>query len=132
MIGDVPIVTFDTSAHNRLVDDGLRSEPIIAGIKSRLWFRFAGLSVEELFACPDPKREALFTSCRDLQRGPSECLLPSNLLIEQLILRHFQDPKTFDWKTVDVRWPDCEIAIRNPDFFRDEEESQKQREFQLE
>ena len=39
MIGEIPIVSFDTSAHNRLVDDGSRSEPILAGINSGLWFR---------------------------------------------------------------------------------------------
>lgn len=133
MIGDVPIVSFDTSAHNRLVDDGPRSEPILAGINSELWFRFAGLSVEELFACRETNdREALFTSCRRLQRGTSECLLPTNLLIEQLILNHFNDPATFNWKTVNVRWPDCERAIRNPEFFSDEQASKEQREFQLE
>jgi hypothetical protein len=133
MIGAVRIVTFDTSAHNRVVDDGPRSKPILAGINSELWFRFAGLSVEELFACSKPEeRDALFTSCRRLQRGPSECLLASNLLIEQLILGYFNDPKTFDWKMVNVRWSDCERAIRNPEFFADEHVSKEQRELQRE
>lgn len=133
MIGETPIVTFDTSAHNRLVDDGPRSEPILARINSGLWFRFAGLSIEELFACRETsRREALLSSCRRLQSGPSECLLPSNLLIEQLILDHFNDPATFNWKTVNVRWPACERAIRSPEFFADEQVSKAQREFQLE
>jgi hypothetical protein len=135
MIGDVPIVSFDTSAHNRLVKDkdGSRSEAVLAGINSGLWFRFAGLSVEELFACPDPdERAKLFTSCRSLQRGPSQSLLPSSLLIEQLILHYFSAPATFNWKTVDVRWPDCDEAIRDPEFFLDEKVSKEQRELQKE
>ncbi len=132
MIGDFPIVTFDTSAHNRLVDDGLRAEPILTKINSELWFRFAGLSVEELSASSDPKREELFTSCRRLQNGPNECLLPTNLLIEQLVLGHSNKPAAFDWKTVNVRWSDCERAIRNPEFFADEQDSKDQREFQRE
>src|SRR5882724_5641134 len=106
MIGDVPIVSFDTSAHNRLVDDGALSVPIMAAINSGLWFRFAGLCVEELFAASNPdERKLLFASCRGLQRGPSECLLPPNKLTEQLVLAHRNDPKNFDWKTVNVSWP---------------------------
>jgi len=42
VIADFPIVSFDTSAHNRLVDDGPLSEPVIAGLKSGLFFRFVG------------------------------------------------------------------------------------------
>jgi hypothetical protein len=33
---------------------------------------------------------------------------------------------------VNVRWPDCERAIRSPEFFADEQVSKEQREFQLE
>jgi hypothetical protein len=98
-----------------------------------MWFRFSGLSVEELFAHPDPgERDALFDSCRRIQSGPSECFLPSNLLTEQLILAHFNDPTDFNWKTIDVRWPDCARALRNSEFFADDPVSKEQREFQRE
>lgn len=67
MIGNLPIVTFDTTAHNRLVDDGPLSEPVLAGLKSGFFFRFAGLTIDEMVATPDPaKRAALFTSCARL------------------------------------------------------------------
>ena len=131
MIGEIPIVTFDTNAHNLLVDD-LRSESVLTEMKS-MWFRFAGLSMEELFATsPASRRNDLFTSCRKIQSGPSECFLPSNLLTEQLILAHFNDPVAFNWKTVDVRWPDCDRAIRDPKFYDDEPVSKEQRDFQWE
>jgi hypothetical protein len=131
MIGEVPVVSFDTSAHNRLV--GPDAEPIIARINSELWFRFAGSCVEELSATARPEdRNKLFASCQSLQRGPSECLLPSNLLTEQLVSAHFADPKTFNWKTVNVRWSDCERAIRDPRFFDDEQTAGEQRAFQRE
>lgn len=131
MIGDVPIVTFDTSAHNRLADGSVSSRQSRERINSQLWFRFAGLSVEELYATSRAEnREALFASCRGLQCGPSECLLPPNKLTEQLVLAHQNDPRNFDWKVVDVRWPRCEEAIRDPAFFDDAETSQGQREFQ--
>jgi hypothetical protein len=128
MIGEIPTVTFDTNAHNRLVDDP-HSESILAAMRS-MWFRFAGLSIEELFACPATRRNDLFASCRQIQSGPSECFLPSNLLTEQLISAHFNDPANFNWKTVDVRWSDCDRAIRNPKFHDDEPVSKEQRDVQ--
>jgi hypothetical protein len=131
MIGEIPIVTFNTDAHNRLADDP-RCESVLAEMKS-VWFRFAGLSVEELFATsPASRRDALFASCRNIQNGPSECFLPSNLLTEQLILAHFNYPATFNWKTVDVSWPDCDRQIRSPKFYDDETVSKEQRDFQWE
>jgi len=130
MIGEIPIVTFNTDAHNRLADDP-RSGSILTEMKS-MWFRFAGLSIEELFAAPAGRRDVLFASCRKIQSGPSECFLPSNLLTERLILAHFGDHAAFNWKTVDVRWPDCDRAIRNPKFSDDEPVSREQRDFQWE
>lgn len=123
MISDVPIVTFDTSAHNRLVADGLNSEPILISIRSCLFFRFAGLSIEELICTPDPtKRASLFASCARLQEGPSDCLYPQNELIRLLVVEHFRNPSSFNWMTVDVRAYECEDAIRRRrDFVGDQQ-----------
>jgi hypothetical protein len=119
---NIPIVTFDTSAHNRLVKDGARSEALLAGIKSGLFFRFAALSIEELIATPDPKlRAALFSSCAQLQRGPNDCLYPQNELIRLLTVAHLKNPTNFDWKTVDVSAPEYEGAIRSLEFVNDEQ-----------
>ena len=115
MIGAVPTSTFDTSAHNRLIDDDRsRSEGVLRTVNSQLWFRFAGLTIEELSACPTPRRELLFAACRKLQDGPSECLLPSSLLTEALVSAYHQNPISFKWKEVNVRWGMCEAAIREP------------------
>ena len=123
MISDVPIVTFDTSAHNRLVEDGPRSEPILISIRSGLFFRFAGLSIEELICTPDPaKRASLFASCARLQGGPSDCLYPQNELIRLLVVEHFRNPLSFNWMTVDVRAYEYEDAIRRRrDFVGDQQ-----------
>ena len=70
MRSDIPIVSFDTSAHNRLVKDGACSEAVMAGIKSRFFFRFAALSIEELVATPDVAlREAFFFRSWRPRRG---------------------------------------------------------------
>jgi len=100
----LPKVTFDTSAHNRLVDDSALAEPVLACIASKRFFRFAGLSIEEMVSCKDSnkRRTALFTSCRQLHDGPSDCLNTPNVLLTRLILEHHKSPSTFDWLKVDV------------------------------
>ncbi len=127
MIGDLPVVCFDTSAHNRLVDDGPRSEPIMA-VQLGLFFRFAGLSIEEMIATPDPaKRAALFGYCGRVQKGRTDCIQPQNELLRLLILAHSKDPSAFDWKSVNVRALDYERGIGDRTLIGDEELSADQR-----
>jgi hypothetical protein len=128
VIGDIPIVSFDTSAHNRLVDDGVVSEPILAGLKSGFSFRFVGLSIDEMVATSDPaKRAALFTYCARLQDGLAECIYPHNELIKRMITEHHKDPASFNWKAVDVKAREYERAIRKRELFDDEVLSGEQR-----
>jgi hypothetical protein len=128
MIGDIPIVSFDTSAHNRLVDDGSLSEPILAGLKSGLAFRFVGLSIDEMVATSDPaKRAALFTYCARLQDGITECIYPHNELTKRMILEHHKNPAAFNWKTVDVKAREYERAIRTRELADDEALSAEQK-----
>jgi len=133
MVNDLPIVTFDTSAHNKLVEDAPRAEPLLTGLKSGLFFRFSGLSVGELFACPDAaKRAALSVSCQGLQGGQSDCLYPHNELVRLLIVDHFTHSAAFDWKTVDVRAPGYEQGIREGKFFGGQQLSAQQNKEQSE
>ena len=128
MTANLPIVTFDTSAHNRLIEDGARSEPLIAAIGGGAFFRFAGLSIEELISTPDPvKRAALFDYCARLQDGPTDCLYPQNELIRLLVVDHFKNPSAFDWAAVDVRAKEYEDAIRRRFFITDEQLAADQR-----
>jgi hypothetical protein len=113
VIGNIPIVSFDTSAHNRLVDDGPLSEPILAGLKSGLFFRFVGLSIAEMVATSDRnKRAALFTYCVRLQDGMTDCIQPHQEVTKRMILEHHNSPAAFAWKTVDVSGREYEKAIR--------------------
>jgi len=132
MIGDIPIVTFDTSAHNRLVDDGPLSEAVLAGLKSGLFFRFAGLSLDELMATPElTKRIALFTYCGRLQDGPTDSIYPHNELLKRLIVAHSQNPTAFDWRKVNVRAWEYEQEIGRRVFVWDEALSEEQRARQI-
>ncbi len=113
-LGRLPIVTFDTSAHNRLLDDCMFTEPVFGKIKAGMFFRFAGLSIEELYANKDAtRRAALLASCRRLQEGKSDCLYPQSELLKLLIEAHTKKPVAFDWRTVDVRSGELaeEIAV---------------------
>ncbi|MGO9072872.1 MAG: hypothetical protein ACLQEI_01670, partial [Terriglobales bacterium] len=122
MNGDIPIVTFDTSAHNRIVKDRVGSEAVFAGIKAKFLFRFSGLCVEELVATPDPAmRGAFFDSCARLQEGPNDCLWSQNELMRLLTTAHFRNPTAFDWTTIDVRSPEFEDALRRRYFVSDQE-----------
>jgi hypothetical protein len=135
MIGDYPIISFDTSSYNQLVNDGPLSDPIFAGIKSGLFIRFVGLSIDELIACSDPgKRAALRACCGRLQEGPSDCIYAHSEMIRLHILAHKQN-SAFDWKKVNVRAREYEIAIQQRALILDEElstapvkPSEKQRE----
>jgi hypothetical protein len=99
---NIPIVTFDTSAHNRLADDVL-AEPIQRRIRSDMLFRFAGISIEELYATKDPVRRAtLLNSCKRLQEGESDCVYPQDQVLKLLIEAHAKGPDHFDWTAAEV------------------------------
>jgi|ERR1700675_300624 len=128
MIGDTPIVSFDTSTHNELVKDGPRAEIVLAGLKSGLSFRFVGLSIDEMVATADPtKRAALFAYCSRIQDGLSECIYPHNELTKRMVVEHHKNPAAFDWKKVDVKAREYERAIRNRELVGDEKLSADQR-----
>jgi hypothetical protein len=127
MIGH-PIVSFDTSSHNRLLKDGTQSEAIFAGFKSGMYFRFAALSVDEMFATNDAgNRAALRASYGRLQHGSAECIYPHNELVTRMVVDHSKNAAGFNWKTVDVRARDYEEAIQQRDLVVDERLSCKQR-----
>jgi hypothetical protein len=128
MIGDIPIVSFDTSTHNQLVKDAPRAEIVLAALKSGLSFRFVSLSIDEMVATADPaKRAALFTYCARIQDGLSECIYPHNELIKRMVVEHYKNPAAFNWKTVDVKAREYEKAIRNRELVSNEELSAEQR-----
>lgn len=87
MIGEIPVVSFDTSAHNELPKDRALSEGILAAIRSGYFFRFAGLSLDEIMACPDTeKRTDLWNYCGRIRDGRSDSVYPHQELIRRLIL----------------------------------------------
>jgi hypothetical protein len=101
---NIPIVTFDTSAHNRLAPKGgPLAEPVIAKIKSDMLFRFAGVAIEEIYATKDStRRSLLLNSCRKLQEGESDCVHRQDEVLKILVEAHVKDPARFDWTAAEV------------------------------
>jgi hypothetical protein len=121
MIGDIPIVSFDTSAHNRLAKADPMSEAVLAGLKSGLSFRFVGLSIEEIIATSDPlQRDNLLASCARIQGGISECIYPHGEVLKAMILEHSHNSSSFNWKTVDVKAREFERELQTRKLIDDE------------
>jgi hypothetical protein len=116
-----PVLSFDTAAHNRLVDEGPRSQQILSAIKSNFRFRLLGLSYEELVSTPDPKRRLAFIEdCRTLQAGQWDCLYPHNEVLKLLIKAHSDAPDGFRWLAIDVRSGELNHEIRTGQFTSDD------------
>jgi len=130
----LPIVGFDTSAHNRIKDDGAVAERVIASIGAKRDLRIFGMSVDELASTPDPtERAALFASCKQLlQAGQSRCLYGQNELLQAHIRAHYDNPWIYDWRMVDsVSW-EYDDEIRNCTLVSNDELSAEQRQQQKE
>ena len=110
------VLTFDTSVHNRLVSIGTSASPIYAAIKSRYFFRLAGLSFEEMMSTPQAAdRVALLDGCRQLTAGARrswDCLNPPYELLRILIAAYDKAPGNFRWLAVDVRSGGLAYEIR--------------------
>jgi len=116
------ILTFDTSVHNRLVNIGASANPIYAAIKSRYFFRLAGLSFEEMMSTPQAAdRHALLDGCRLLTAGRSwDCLNPPYEVLRILIAAHAKAPANFRWLAVDVRSGGLAHEIRTGELTADD------------
>jgi hypothetical protein len=106
-----PIVTFDTSTLNRLVEDG-NPEHSITEILSRFDVRLTDMSISEIYATKrTEKREDLNAVCRRFLAAGGQCLYPAHWIIGFLMLQFHKDPVAFDWRTVQVRFREMERVI---------------------
>ena len=102
-------IIFDTSALNKLAEDR-ESEALLAGLKSAFTLRLTETNIGEIAATPDAnKRLGLLDLCRQLLSA-GDCIQPYQRIIEQLIIQS-QNAISFDWKSVDVRFRECENEI---------------------
>lgn len=102
-----PVVTFDTSVHNRLMKDGLESEAIYAALQSGYFVLINGICIEELMASTVAEtRTRLIASAGRLTYGPHNCLLPQNEIVTRLVRAYESDPLRFQWRRVNITSPE--------------------------
>ena len=126
----LPVISFDTSVFNRMLDDGAESEPIFAALKLGYHFRLIGPNVEEMIATTKlQRREELFQVCRRIvYQGDSDTIYPHQELLRRLIQAHAQDPANFLWQNIKMLSLDYEDGIGDREIIRNHELSAEQRE----
>lgn len=111
------VLIFDTSGINRLADDS-DSSWLVAGLSAAFTCRLAGTSVDEIAATASrSRRHQLLCLCRRLL-STGDCMQPHQVLLETLLAHHSKS-KFFNWKTIDVSFPDYENEIARQEIVDD-------------
>lgn len=116
------ILTFDTSAHDRLVKLGESANPLYNSIRNQYFFRLAGSAFEEMVSVPDAAdRLAQLDGCRRLTQGRWwDCLYPPGEVLRLFIAAHAADPSNFQWLNVDVRSGGLAYELRTGELTADD------------
>jgi len=113
-------ISFDTSAINALAED----DGLLAAIKSGFFTRLTFPSVEEPLATSnETKRNRLFDILNAL-RINGECLQAHNTIATQLI-QNYEQHRSSQWASQDIRFVECETAIARRDFSNIESDEQR-------
>lgn len=108
------ILMLDTSAINRLADDEHASS-LIADLRSGFHVLLPFIAISEVIASTKQNRRLqLARLCRELMSF-GDCIDPQNVLLEKLI-RAFETNASFDWRRVDVRFPEAIQGLHSEDF----------------
>lgn len=116
-----PILTFDTSAINKLAKDpdSEASEALVAGLRSGFFVRLSFTSVEEVVATTSGEcRRMLLDVCRRLVSS-GDCIDPTGEILRKMVA-HFEGGPPFDWRTICVRLPEAEREIARLENFPDD------------
>jgi len=118
---NLPVVSADTSTLNRLLDDGIESEPIFAALQN-YHFRLVGTNIEEIMANQRrERREQLFQVCRRLvYKDNCDTIQPHGQLLKLLINGHAQNPASFVWQNVFMHSDDFHSALGAWDIIQDD------------
>lgn len=121
MIGNRPVLIFDTSTYNRMLEDGVRSDDIMAALCAAYFVRITDLCVGEVCATPDTsKRKAIMEWVNKSQSGPGDYLLSQKEILRLLIAAYERDPLRFDWRAVNVSSVGCAQEIACGSFINDD------------
>jgi hypothetical protein len=121
------VVIFDTSALNELTDDR-ESGAVIAGLNTGFWVRLSETNIGEVAATTKKylaRKRQLVQLCNRLV-PPGDCIYPHNWILSELIKLHHQNPSAFNWKSVEVRFPEAERELFTKEMFEDDQAAQEQ------
>ncbi len=121
------MLIFDTSVYNRMLQDGVPSDDILAAVRAGYFMRTTDLSIGEVCATQDStKRKTIFEWVRKSQAGPGDYLLPQNEILRLLIAAYERDPTRFDWRAVNVSSVSCAQEIARGNFINDDALAEEQ------
>jgi hypothetical protein len=117
------VVSFDTSAINRLADDP-DCDTLLTGLRNGFHVRLSFTGVSEVLATGNPeRRQTLLGICRRLLEL-GDCIDPQHEIIRKMVAR-FEASPSFDWRDVYVRFPEAEIEIAREENVSDDDAAQE-------
>jgi hypothetical protein len=114
----LPVVIFDTSALSALIKDE-QFEPHVKALTCGFDVWLTAMSVDEIIATPVPEtRETLIAGLQRLLAS-GRCVWPPHEVLTLMCAAHAGNPKSFDWRTVNIRTTRYERAIIDREFTED-------------
>jgi hypothetical protein len=114
-----PILALDTSAINMLAREK-DFQALAAGLTTAYFTRLTGSNISELIATTKPERRVRFLDTCQRLLASGQCIDPFNWIVEKHTKAFDQNPKQYDWKTVNVGNRVIEQEIIQRTLFDDE------------
>ena len=109
---------FDTSGLNALADDP-EYRAIAQSFGSGFRVRISETNISEIVATKDPARREQFLKLCQFLVHAGEGIKPYHSILEEMSRGHSSNPKDFDWRNIDIRFPELETEIARREFRRD-------------
>jgi hypothetical protein len=103
-------IIFDTSGLNALADDS-ESRPITKSLAVGFQVRLSETNISEIAATPKQERRLhLLDLCKHLVQA-GEVIRPYHWIVQEMARQYTTDPARFDWRQVEVRFPELEEEV---------------------
>jgi len=120
IIDGKPRIMFDTSGLNALADDP-ESGAVVRSLGVGFKVLLSETNVTEIVSTTDPaRRERLLGICQHLVSA-GICVNPHHGISHELARGHLANPSRFDWRQIDIRFPELEVEIARREFLADPE-----------
>jgi hypothetical protein len=121
-----PRIIFDTSGLNALASDP-NGTCLIPSLSAGFHPRITETCANEIAATKSrDARLRLLDVCRRVA-SIGDCILPYNEILRRMTRAHAANPSTFDWRAVDVLWPNLIGELNKHELFHDDTFSREAR-----